>query len=227
MTIKNLKNILPDPKSITLDDIKDSVVAVDTSIYLYKYVYAFKDKFLNGFKSQINNFKKYNIILIYIFDGKAPEHKAETIKKRNNKPGPVKITKDHIIKLQEFLDYQNVKFITAEDEAERECAKLYKNQEVQYILTNDLDTLAFGGRKIVRYHKQEYSLYNLDTILQVLEITEHQFKLVCIAIGTDYHPGIKGFGPRKSLDYIKANNDYPNDVMETDLKEKLLGYFNT
>ena len=66
-------------------------IAIDTSLYLYKYIRAEKIKnnynltFVELFKKQIDKFLKYNIIPIYVFDGPSDELKNNTIENRLQK----------------------------------------------------------------------------------------------------------------------------------------------
>ena len=60
---------------------KDLTFAVDTNVYLYKYLYG-KSNHIDGMFFMINKFKKFNIVPIFIFDGKPPNEKSETLKNR-------------------------------------------------------------------------------------------------------------------------------------------------
>ncbi len=45
------------------------------------------------------------------------------------------------------------------------------------------------------------------------EITQFQLVDIGILIGTDYFPGIKGLGPKKSLTFIKKHNQIENIII--------------
>ena len=55
-------------------------IVIDTSIYLYKYVG--QNKMVENFYLLISIFKHYNIVPIFIFDGKPPSEKKDLLKKR-------------------------------------------------------------------------------------------------------------------------------------------------
>lgn len=206
MGIKGIKSILPDPKIIEPQEYASKKIAVDTSIYLYKYVYGYgPEKFIDGFKQLVNNWK--NSVLIFIFDGPPPELKKKVIEKRKENTEKISITKEMIQDLKDFFVSKDIEFIVAEGEAEKTAAIKNKNNEVDAVMTNDLDAFLFGGLKVIRNLKgTEYAEYNISIILEELGISFQQFLEVCIACGTDYHPeGIKRFGPKKSLKYIKEN----------------------
>lgn len=86
MGIRNLNRFLLDNVShhsirkIGLKDIESKIVAIDTSIYLYKFIE--KNALIENMYLMITIFKKYNIIPVFIFDGKPPKEKKELLEKR-------------------------------------------------------------------------------------------------------------------------------------------------
>jgi len=67
-------------KKIHLSKLKNKVMVVDTSIYLYKFLS--ENRLMENMYSFISRFKKYNIKLIFIFDGKPPLEKKELLQQR-------------------------------------------------------------------------------------------------------------------------------------------------
>jgi 5'-3' exonuclease len=59
-------------------------VAIDTSIYFYKFLYK-NDRYIEGFFQQIYRLMSNNILPIYIFDGIPPPEKKEIIDQRKEK----------------------------------------------------------------------------------------------------------------------------------------------
>jgi len=86
MGIKNLNTII-EKYSINgkykmhLSKLSGKIFAIDTNVYLYKYLYG-KSNHINGMFFMINKFKKFNITPIFIFDGKPPDEKLATINTR-------------------------------------------------------------------------------------------------------------------------------------------------
>jgi flap endonuclease-1 len=85
MGIKNLNSFLRDNcpesiKCIPLAELSGKKIAVDISIYLYKYVG--DDSLIENIYLMLSTFRYYNIIPIFIFDGKPPAEKKELLKKR-------------------------------------------------------------------------------------------------------------------------------------------------
>lgn len=213
MGIKGIVKILPDPKSVDPDEYVNKTILVDTSIFLYKYIYGYKENFLNGFKSLIKNWKKSN--LIFIFDGPPPELKLKLLQKRketrdskeNDDSTKILITKEIILELKEFFDKNNIKWETAPGEAEKYASQY---PDMYAVLTNDLDAFLFGCKKIIRNLKgTEYQEYDISIILSELNLDFDQFLELAIACGTDYYlEGLKGFGPKKGLKFLLENKTF-------------------
>ena len=85
MGIKYLNSFLKDncPESIkcvSMADLSGKKIAIDISIYLYKYVG--DDCLIENMYLMIAIFRHYNIMPIFIFDGKPPAEKKELLKQR-------------------------------------------------------------------------------------------------------------------------------------------------
>ena len=86
MGIKSLNNIIVNhtkngEKKVHLSKFKGLRFAIDTNVYLYKYLYG-KSNHIDGIFFMINKFKKFGITPLFIFDGKPPEEKSAKIKSR-------------------------------------------------------------------------------------------------------------------------------------------------
>ena len=67
-------------KQIHLSELSNKKIVVDTSIYMYRF--AADNTLLENFYLMISIFRKYNIIPLFVFDGKPPKEKRELLKKR-------------------------------------------------------------------------------------------------------------------------------------------------
>lgn len=111
MGIRNLNRFLRDncPESIrciNLSDLSGKRIAVDISIYLYKY--EAENALLENMYVMLSIFRHYNIIPIFIFDGKPPpEKKALLIKRKEDREE----ARQEYEKLKNQLD-NNVETIT-------------------------------------------------------------------------------------------------------------------
>ena len=71
-------------KFISLSEITGKKIAVDISIYMYKY--ASDGTLIENIYLMLSIFRYYNIVPIFIFDGKPPNEKKKLlIKRRENK----------------------------------------------------------------------------------------------------------------------------------------------
>lgn len=89
MGIKELK-ILIDKNAnkgiskVNYNEISNQIIAIDISIYLYKFSYGGGKNFISNFLNQIVMFKKFNITPVYVFDGKPPDEKKELLQNRKD-----------------------------------------------------------------------------------------------------------------------------------------------
>lgn len=213
----------------SLEFMANSIVAIDTSIFLYRYKYGTSntEMFLRRFLKQIRTFQRFGVTPIYVFDGIPPEEKKVTLEKRNltREKGKVNaelepdlekakniekniicITKQDTNNLVKFLELLGVKYILpGYTEGEKYCAYLNKNGYADYAMSNDYDTIVFGCTKLVTTVNDScYNVYNTKEILENLDISKEHLVDLCIASGSDYFPqGIPRMGPKKSLDYLK------------------------
>ena len=89
MGIKDLNSFLKQNAAECVQDtvlgqLKGRKIAIDTSIYFYKFLYK-NPRFIEGFFQQIFRLRSNGITPIYIFDGKPPPAKNDTIEYRKNK----------------------------------------------------------------------------------------------------------------------------------------------
>ena len=69
-------------KQVSIDKYKGNTLAVDASIFLYKFKYS--NKLIDSFFLQYYHFKKEGVDLIYVFDGKPPDEKEFVLNSRKN-----------------------------------------------------------------------------------------------------------------------------------------------
>lgn len=69
-------------KFIPLSGLSGKKIAIDISIYMYKY--ASEDTLIENIYLMLSIFRHYNIIPIFIFDGKPPSEKKELLQKRRH-----------------------------------------------------------------------------------------------------------------------------------------------
>ena len=85
MGIKHLNRFLKENSStsikfVNIAELSGKKIAVDISIYMYRY--ASDDNLIENMYLMLSVFRHYNIIPIFIFDGKPPTEKKELLIKR-------------------------------------------------------------------------------------------------------------------------------------------------
>jgi len=88
MGVKLLSRLLKtecykETKQVHLSSLFGKKICVDVSIYLYRY--KSQNTLIESFYTMCSLFKRYNIVPIFIFDGKPPESKKEELTKRREK----------------------------------------------------------------------------------------------------------------------------------------------
>ena len=120
-----------------------------------------------------------------------------------------RVTSQHNEECQKLLSLMGVPFIIAPCEAEAQCAELAKKGKVYGVASEDADTLCFAAPVLLRnlhtaeQKKLEIKEINLANILEDMGLTQEQFVDLCILLGCDYLPAIKGVGPVSAIALIK------------------------
>jgi 5'-3' exonuclease len=133
-------------KIASLSELKDKKIAVDISIYMYKF--EAEDTLIENMYLMLSIFRHYNITPVFVFDGKSPTEKKELLlKRRENK----KAAKEEFLKLQEQLRVYG-KNIDEEDKQEiLNNMDLLKKQFV-YITKERIDVV----KDLIRAHGLTY-----------------------------------------------------------------------
>lgn len=174
---------------------------------------------------------KKDIIPIYVFDGKAPNLKSKVIQERKeikkkaweklesltNEKEKIKYFKrtvsiswKQLEECKELLQLMGIPYVEAPEEADSQCAWLVKNGFASGVLTEDMDILTFGSKRIYRnlgsFNKTTLEI-NLDDILEKIKLDYNQFIELCILFGCDYCDRIKDISPEELYKtYIKYKN---------------------
>lgn len=119
----------------------------------------------------------------------------------------------------EICDVLHVSYIFGCGEGEAECARLQYEGYVDYVLSNDSDTLIFGSSKVLKNYSKypqdlpsssshvtkNQSKYNFVTVVDLEDISkknpvinQKSLILFCILLGADYNAGIKNLGYQRA-----------------------------
>ena len=259
MGIRNLNRYLRDncPESIrciNVADLSGKRIAVDISIYLYKY--EAENALLENMYNMLSIFRYYNIIPIFIFDGKPPQEKKALLIKRQKdreearieydklkeqldtkeddykqdiiyamdqlKKQFVQINKEKIEQVKTLIRAYGAIYYDAPGEADELCALLVIKKKVWACLSEDMDLFVYGCSRVLRYFSliaHTAVLYFTKGILDELQMTQNEFKEICILSGTDYNINASNVGSNLKLTikhFKKYKTSNKNDSNKND-----------
>jgi flap endonuclease-1 len=186
---QSLMNVRHNGKSLTNND--DKVTSHISGIF-YKNV----------------NLLSMNITPVYIFDGKPPVEKSEVIRMRQEKAKvaktklensvsdetcsestkdklekkSIRLTKTHIDDIKQLLNLMGIEYLHMDGEGEALASELCRIGYVDYVMTEDMDTLPFGCPRLIRNcldrtqkRKDLISIIDLDKVLEDLKLDYDKF----------------------------------------------------
>ena len=125
----------------------------------------------------------------------------------------VSYTREMVAETKEMFDHMGVSWIEAPMEAEGAASVHCRNGEVVAVASQDWDVLLYGSpimiRNLISHGTKRFGRpvsaekIILADLLAENEITQFQLVDLGIMIGTDFHPGIKGIGPKTGMKLIK------------------------
>ncbi|MEB2792584.1 MAG: flap endonuclease-1 [Caldisphaeraceae archaeon] len=122
-----------------------------------------------------------------------------------------------------LLAYMGIPWVQAPADGEAQAAHMAMKGDAYATGSQDYDSLLFGSPKLVRNlaitgrrklpNREEYieirpEIISLDEMLAILNISREQLIVIGLMLGTDFNPdGIKGYGPKTALKYVKGFKD--------------------
>ena len=222
-------------------------LVIDTSIYLYKFMG--DGQLIEQMYLMISIFLHYKITPIFVFDGKPPKEKDDTIKQRKMdkqqaeekfnqlqqtlvsehlsentkeeikeemeklKKQFVRIRSTDIQAVKKLMDLYGITYIEAVGEADKLCAKMVITKKAWACRSDDMDMFVYGCTRVMRHmsllnHTIVY--YNLNSILNELQLPLQDLREIMILSGTDYNLYQK-ISLHKALKYYK---EYRESIKE-------------
>ena len=183
---------------------------------------------LSGILYRNSSMVEKGIKPVYVFDGKAPELKKETQDKRREireKSEKIykealasgdtekarkyamrssKLSQEIIDSSKKLLNLMGIPYVEAKGEGEAQAAYLVAHGDAYAVASQDYDCLLFGSKRVVRNlavnsNSRDLEYYQLDKVLNKLNITQEQLIDMGILIGTDFCDGLKGIGAKTAL----------------------------
>ena len=156
---------------ISLNDLRGKKIAIDTSIYLYRFLG--ENALLENFYLMISIFREYNIIPLFVFDGKPPKEKNDLLKKRRTDKKQAEIKYNELkMKIDNKL----------KDTHEIDIKEFYETNEIKEIKKN-MDMLKKNFIKVhhsdIENVKNLFQAYGISYIESLGEADKLCAKLVC------------------------------------------------
>ncbi len=133
--------------------------------------------------------------------------------------GTALLTEEMVEQAKALLSAMGIPWVQAPSEGEAQCACLARKGKVYAAGSQDYDALLFGSPVLVRnlsitgrrkvprkdvYVEVKPEIIELELVLKELGITREQLIMLGMVVGTDYNPGIRGYGPKKALELVKG-----------------------
>ena len=136
-----------------------------------------------------------------------------------------RVTEEIIQQSTELLEALGIPFVQAPSEGEAQASYMVKKGDAYAVGSQDFDSLLFGSPILIRnltssdrrklpgkkaYVKVHPEKIRLKPGLKSLGILQKQLVDIAILVGTDFNEGIRGYGPKKSLNLIKKTGNVEN-----------------
>ena len=110
---------------------------------------------------------------------------------------------------RELLSLLDVPYVDAPAEGEAQAAYMNRIGDVEYVGSEDYDTLLFGAPQTLRglTGKGNPELMDLEATLQEHGLSYEQLVDVAILCGTDFNDGIDGIGPKTGVTLVREHGD--------------------
>lgn len=142
--------------------------------------------------------------------------KGETKKAFSRATRTSRLTDEMVDESCDLLDALGIPWIKAPSEGEAQISHMARKGDVWAAASQDYDALLFGTPTLVRYltlvgkrrlpsgKKVDVApeIIALSEVLGALKVTREQLIDMAILIGTDFNDGVRGIGPKKSLDLL-------------------------
>ena len=131
-----------------------------------------------------------------------------------------RLTAEMRAEAMQLASLMGIPTVQAPSEAEAQAAHMAERGDVWAAASKDYDSLLFAAPRVVRFltiSGREFlpsrgtfrplmpEVIELQRMLDALGITRGQLVDLGLLVGTDFHPGIKGIGPKKALALVRRH----------------------
>ncbi len=174
-------------------------------------------------------FQQLNMIPVFVFDGKPPKIKEKEIYKRTKtwnklaekyKTATTKedkkkyyytksdITESEINDCKKLISIFGYTIIDAPEEADGQLVQLYKAKLIDYIVSDDMDILLFGGGMLLKKFSvatnKKIQEISLDELKKNVDFTQYELIKFGVLLGSDYCDNIP-ISINKAYKIVKNN----------------------
>ena len=189
---------------------------------------------ITGIFYKTANYLAVDITPIYVFDGKPPDRKKSVLQGRHDKvtlakkaltntelteeqknnleKQTVRVNKGHVDDIKQLLDLMGVSYVQANGEAEAYASEMCRQGLVDYVVTEDMDTLSFGCPRMIRTcldrsikRSDVISIIDLEEVMKGFSMSYESFLDLCILCGCDYCNNIPRIGNKSAFNLIQKH----------------------
>ena len=124
-----------------------------------------------------------------------------------------------------MFDIFHIPYIRANGEADNMIATLYKKKVIDACLSEDMDILVFGCKKMIKFKYNKIIEYDLDYILDKLHLGYKNFVELCILFGCDYLKPLLRDKPDIIYNNYKNQSNIENLFNNLNLKNEVIAKY--
>ena len=142
----------------------------------------------------------------------------------------LRLTSEMVNDVKRLLNLMGISYIHPDvGEGEAYASELCRMGYVDYVLTEDMDTMAYACPKLIRNcidkslkRKDIVSIFDYTKIISDIELTHDQFLDFCILCGCDYCPVVPRIGEATAMKLIKTHGNIEEIIEKTKTKYAFL-----
>ena len=174
-----------------------------------------------------------DLVPVFVFDGGVTELKEAEIERRNEQKAAAerkeaeareagdaieaarmaartqRLTATILDTSRELCSLLGVPVVEAPAEGEAQAAHMVRSKSVEYVGSEDYDTLLFGAPRTLRGLTSDGDPERMDFVatLEEHELSWEALVDVGILCGTDFNEGVAGIGPKTAVDLVREHGD--------------------